>query len=103
MQSLSFRCRSANWSGFIRAYIDKPGRRPMTVPRPPTTGRPVEAAADRVMLLWSLIKMVPDHELTLLRSSLLEKLSEQQHLAEDELVIAGLKYLHQNVRWKRQK
>ena len=25
MQSLSFRCRSANWSGFIRAYIDKPG------------------------------------------------------------------------------
>ena len=56
----------------------------MTVPRPPTTGRPVEAAADRVMLLWSLIKMVPDHELTLLRSSLLEKLSEQQHLAEDE-------------------
>ena len=75
----------------------------MTVPRPPTTGRPVEAAADRVMLLWSLIKMVPDHELTLLRSSLLERLSEQQHLTEDELVIAGLKYLHQNVQWKRQK
>ena len=25
MQSFSFRCRFANWSGFIRAYIDKPG------------------------------------------------------------------------------
>jgi hypothetical protein len=34
--------------------------------------------------------------------SLVEKL-EQHHLAEDELVIAGLNYLHQNVRWKRQK
>ena len=75
----------------------------MTVPRPPTAKRPVEAAADRVMLLWSLIRMVPDHELTLLRSSLLENLSDQQHLTEDELVIAGLKYLHQNVQRKKQK
>ena len=24
-ESWSFRCRPANWSGFIRAYIDKPG------------------------------------------------------------------------------
>jgi hypothetical protein len=48
---------------FVPTSISR-GRRPMTVPRPPTTGRPVEAAADRVMLLWSLIKMVPDHELT---------------------------------------
>ena len=103
MQSLSFRCRPANWSGFIRAYIDKPGTTSYDSAKTTNDREPVEAAADRVMLLWSLIKMVPDHELSLLRSSLLEKLSEQQHLAEDELVIAGLKYLHQNVRWKRQK
>jgi hypothetical protein len=75
----------------------------MTVPRPPTARRPVEVAADRVMLLWSLIKMVPDHELTLLRSSLVEKLSEQQHVTEDELVVVGLKYLHQNGQWKKRK
>ena len=75
----------------------------MTAPRPPTTRRPVEAAADRVMHLWSLITMVPDHELSPLRSSLLENLSELQHLTEDELVIVGLKYLHQNVQWKKQK
>jgi hypothetical protein len=55
------------------------------------------------MLLCFVIQMVPAHKLTLLRASLPEKLSGQQHLAEDELVIAGLKYLHQNVRWKRQK
>ena len=75
----------------------------MTAPRPPTTRHPVEAAADRVMHLWSSIKMVPDHELSPLRSSLLENLSELQHLTEDELVIVGLKYLHQNVQWKKQK
>ena len=36
-----------------------------------------------------------------LRSPLLENLSGQQHLTEDELVIVGLKYLHQNVQWKK--
>jgi hypothetical protein len=75
----------------------------MTAPRSPTTRRPVEAAADRVMRLWSLIRMAPDHELTPLRSPLLERLSEQKHPTEDELAIVGLKYLHQKVRWKRQK
>ena len=55
------------------------------------------------MHLWSLIRMVPDHELSPLRSSLLENLSELQHLTEDELVIVGLKYLHQNVQGKKQK
>jgi len=87
---------------FVPTSISQ-GRRPMTVPRSPTTSRPVEAAADRVMLLWSLIKMVPDHELTLLRSSLVEKLSKQQHVTEDELVVVGLKYLHQNGQWKKRK
>ena len=75
----------------------------MTTPRPPATRHPVEAATDRVMHLWSLIKMVPDHELSPLRSSLMENLSELQHLTEDELVIVGLKYLHQNVHRKKQK
>jgi hypothetical protein len=74
----------------------------MTVPRPPTTRHPVEAAADRVMQLWSLIRMVPDHRLSALRSSLVENPSGQQHLTEDELVIVGLKYLHHNVQWKKQ-
>ena len=60
MQSLSFRRRHANWFGFILAYIDKPG---MTSHDSAETtndrARPVEAAADRVMHLWSLIRMVP--------------------------------------------
>jgi hypothetical protein len=75
----------------------------MSVPRPPTAAHNVEAAADRATHLWSLIKLVPDHQLTEIRSSLVEKLSEQQHLSEDELVIVGLKYLYQNARSKKQK
>jgi hypothetical protein len=47
--------------------------------------------------------MVPGCELSPLRSPLLEKLSEQQHLTEDELAIVGLKYPHQNVQWKKHK
>jgi hypothetical protein len=47
--------------------------------------------------------MVSDHKLSAPRSSLLENLSGQQHLAEDELVIVGLRYLHHNVRWRKQK
>jgi hypothetical protein len=34
-----------------------------------------------------------------LRSHFLEKLSEQRHLTEDELVIVGLKYLYK-IQWK---
>jgi hypothetical protein len=75
----------------------------MTTPRPPPTRSRVGATADRNMLLWSLIRMVPGCELSPLRSPLLEKLSEQQHLTEDELVIVGLKYPHQNVQWKKHK
>ena len=75
----------------------------MRVPRPPTAKHNVEAAADRVMHLWSLIRLVRDDQLKEIHSSLVEKLSEQQHLSEDELVIVGLKYLHQNVRSKKQR
>ena len=42
-----------------------------------------------------MIKLLPDDRLSVLRRSLLERLSEQRHMSEDELVIFGLKYLHQ--------
>jgi hypothetical protein len=56
------------------------------------------AAVNRILRTWSLIKMVPEHRLSALRPSLLEKLSEQSHKTEDELVVLGLKYLHQEGR-----
>lgn len=55
----------------------------------------LNAAVDRILRTWSLIKMVPEHELSTLRPSLLQRLAEQHHLSEDELVVVGLKYLHQ--------
>jgi hypothetical protein len=73
----------------------------MRAPRPPTSINPVEAAADRVMHLWSMIRPRSDDEWAFLRANVLEKLSEQQHLTEDELVIIGLKYLHQGAGLKK--
>jgi len=73
----------------------------MRVPRPPSSTNPVEAAADRVMRLWSMIRLRSDDELAELRVSVLELLSEQQHLTEDELVVLGLKCLHQNIGLKK--
>jgi hypothetical protein len=58
----------------------------------------LNAAINRILRTWSLIKMVPEHRLSTLRPSLLEKLSEQGDLTEDELVVLGLKYLHQQGR-----
>ena len=58
----------------------------------------LNAAVNRILRTWSLIKMVPEHRLSALRPSLLEKLSEQSHKTEDELVVLGLKYLHQEGR-----
>ena len=54
----------------------------------------VHAAANRILRTWSLIKMVPDHQLSPLRAPLLDTLCEESHLTEDELVVIGLKYLH---------
>ena len=54
----------------------------------------VHAAANRILRTWSLIKMVPDHQLSPLRPSLVDALYEESHLTEDELVILGLKHLH---------
>jgi len=53
------------------------------------------AAVDRILRTWSLIKMVPEHQLATLRPLLVKQLSEWQHLHEDDLVILGLKFLHQ--------
>jgi hypothetical protein len=73
----------------------------MRAPRPPTSANRVEAATDRVMQLWSMIRLRSDAKLAVLRVTVLQKLAEQQHLTEDKLVIVGLKSLHQNVGLKR--
>ena len=59
-----------------------------------TSDNRVHAAANRILRTWSLIKMVPDHQLSPLRASLVDTLYEESHLTEDELVVRGLKYLH---------
>jgi len=59
-----------------------------------TSDNRVHAAANRILRTWSLIKMVPDHQLSPLRAPLLDTLCEESHLTEDELVVIGLKYLH---------
>jgi hypothetical protein len=52
------------------------------------------AAINRILRTWSLIKMVPEHQLSGLRSSLMNMLGSEAHLTEDEMVVLGLKYLH---------
>ena len=59
-----------------------------------TSDNRVHAAANRILRTWSLIKMVPDHQLSPLRAPLLDTLCEESHLTEDDLVVIGLKYLH---------
>jgi hypothetical protein len=54
----------------------------------------VHAAVNRILRTWSLIKMVPEHQLSELRSSLMNMLCSEVHLTEDEMVVLGLKYLH---------
>jgi hypothetical protein len=56
----------------------------------------VHAAVDRILRTWSLIKMVPEHQMSGLRSSLMDTLYPEAHLTEDELVVLGLKYLHRD-------
>jgi hypothetical protein len=73
----------------------------MKTPKPSGSANRVEAATDRVMRLWSMIRLRSDSELAVLRVTVLQKLAEQQRLTEDELVIVGLKYLHQHVGLKK--
>ena len=63
-----------------------------------TSEERLNAAINRILRTWALIKMVPEHRLSILRLSLAERLSEQGHMTEDELVVLGLKYLHQEGR-----
>jgi hypothetical protein len=51
-------------------------------------------AVDRVMHVWSLIKLVPERHLPAARSSITALLHENAHLTEHELIVAGLKHLH---------
>ena len=53
------------------------------------------------MHLWSMITSLSDEELSFLRDAVLEQLSRQNQLNENDLVIAGLKYLHQTIGLKK--
>jgi hypothetical protein len=55
----------------------------------------VRDAADRIMRTWSLIKLVPEQRSSGTRSSVTKLLLEHPYLTEDELVVVGLKHLHQ--------
>ena len=73
----------------------------MRISRPSNSTNVVEAAADRVLHLWSMITLPSDDEFAVLRDTIMEELSKQHHLGERDLVIAGLKYLHQRVGLKK--
>jgi hypothetical protein len=47
------------------------------------------------MRIWSLIKMVREQGISGTRCSVATLLLEHAHLTEDELVVVGLKHLHQ--------
>jgi len=55
----------------------------------------LDSALSRILRTWSLIKMVPEHQLTMLRPLLAEQLSGNEHMDENSLVVLGLKFLHQ--------
>ena len=62
----------------------------MRVAGPTTSANVVEAAVARVMHLWSMITLLSDDELAVIRSIVLEQLSKQHQLSEKDHVIAGL-------------
>ena len=62
----------------------------------------VRDAVDRIMRTWSLIKLVPEQSSSGTRSSVTRLLLEHPHLKEDELVVVGLKHLHQTDGPKKQ-
>ncbi len=53
MRSLPSRCRPANWSGFIRACIDKPGTLSHEIANIPTTRHTIETATETKMMRQS--------------------------------------------------
>ena len=62
----------------------------------------VRDAVDRIMRTWSLIKLVPEQSGSRTRSSVTKLLLEHPHLTEDEMVVVGLKHLHQTDGPKKQ-
>ena len=62
----------------------------------------VRDAVDRIMRIWSLIKLVSEQSSSGRRSSVTKLLLERPHLTEDELVVVGLKHLHQTDGPKKQ-
>ena len=62
----------------------------------------VRGAVDRIICTWSLIKMMPEQSFSGTRSSLTRLLLEHLDLTEDELVVVGLKHLHQTDAPKKQ-
>jgi hypothetical protein len=56
---------------------------------------PVRNAVDRVIRIWSLIKMVPECSLSEVRSAVATALSKHGHRTENEMVLIGLKHLNQ--------
>src|SRR5262252_4448508 len=62
----------------------------------------VRDAVDRIMRTWSLIKLVPEQSSSGTRSSVTKLLLEHPHLTEHELVVVGLKHLHQTEGPKKQ-
>jgi hypothetical protein len=55
----------------------------------------LKPVVDRVMRAWSLIKLIPDSRLSEERLSVLALLEDHAQLQEKELLILGLKYLHE--------
>ena len=55
----------------------------------------VRDAVDRIMRTWSLIKLVSEQSSCGTRSSVTKLLLAHPHLTENELVVVGLKHLHQ--------
>ena len=99
MPITQFRQGPGSLSAFTRAFIGDAGIASPQVfnskQQMSTSEDRLHAAINRILRTWSLIKMVPEHRLSTLRPSLMETLSEQPHLTEDELVVLGLKSLHQ--------
>ena len=62
----------------------------------------VRDAVDRIVRTWSLIKLVPEQSSSATRSSVTKLLLEHPHLTEDEMVVVGLKHLHQTDGPKKQ-
>ena len=51
-------------------------------------------AVDRIIRIWAMVKMVPEQQLSNVRSSVEAALRDHAHMTDDELVVLGLKHLY---------